>query len=147
MSNPALTGDFALSPNELPASRAPTPAPEVQPPPRTLTQQALIDTFNRTGARLGAAWVAVLAFCGVFAPFLANSHPLAMKAEGQWSFPLLHHLTPADVVVLFTFLACVVAVLMRGVRKRVRLIVILGTLILSLVLSLLFVKPPQTVVY
>jgi peptide/nickel transport system permease protein len=39
----------------------------------------MVDTFKRTGARLGAAWVAVLAICGVFAPFLANSHPFAMR--------------------------------------------------------------------
>ena len=106
MSNPALAGDFAIPPDELPATRAPAPAPEApQPPPRTLTQQALADTFQRTGARIGAAWVAVLVFCGVFAPFLANSHPLLMKADGQWSSPLLHHLTPADVVLLATFAA------------------------------------------
>jgi peptide/nickel transport system permease protein len=147
MSNPALAGDFAIPPSSLPATREPAPTPEIQPPPRTLTQQAMVDTFKRTGARLGAAWVAVLAICGVFAPFLANSHPFAMKTDDQWSYPLLRHLTPADVVILTTFAACVVAALMRGALKRTRLIVILGTLILSLVLSLMFVKPPQTVVY
>src|SRR5215218_7834200 len=79
------------------STTAPPPPPEL---PRTFARQALADTFSRTGARVGLAWVIVLAFCGVFAPFLANSHPILLKTDGRWSSPLLRNLTPADVMLL-----------------------------------------------
>jgi peptide/nickel transport system permease protein len=92
------------------------PGPEEAPPaPKSFTRQALADTFRRPGARVGAAWVAVLAFCGVFAPFLANSHPLLLKMDGDWTFPLLRHLTPADVVLLLAALAAGAVALARDV--------------------------------
>ena len=117
-------------------------------PPQSFTRQALSDTFRRTGARVGIAWVAILAFCGVFAPFLANSHPLLLKMDGAWSLPVLRHLTPADVVLLVAVAALLVTLV--GLRKRhvsTRLYVLFGAIALAIPVSLLLVRPPQTVVY
>src|SRR6478609_4818138 len=104
MSSQLSAGTMAIPPAG--AGRAPlstTVAPELPPDvPRTFARQALVDTFRRPGARVGLAWVIILAFCGVFAPFLANSHPILLKTDGRWNSPLLRHLTPADVVLLLT---------------------------------------------
>src|SRR6478609_6452067 len=82
----------------IPSGGGPAGAPEELP--RSFVRQALVDTFQRTGARVGLAWVIILAFCGVFAPFLANSHPILLKEGGRWSSPLLRFITPADVILL-----------------------------------------------
>src|SRR5688572_12392723 len=62
----------------------PSAAPEPEQPtrPRSLLAQALYDTFGQASARFGAAWIAVLVVLGVFAPFIANSHPIVMRAKG-----------------------------------------------------------------
>jgi len=81
-------------------------APPPHSPPRSLIGQALHDTFGQTGARLGAAWIVLVAVLGVFAPFLANSHPLVMRTRGGGiSLPLFMSLGPLDIgaVVYFAF--------------------------------------------
>src|SRR3954466_13403292 len=65
------------------------------------------DTFKNYRARAGVAWIAVLGFMAVFAPFLANSNPLLMKMGGRWSSPLLSNLTQTDVTLLVTFFAAI----------------------------------------
>src|SRR5688500_2083435 len=116
-------------------------------PPRSFARQAVSDTFRRTGARIGMAWVIVLAFCGVFAPFLANSHPLLLKTGGRWSSPLLRHLTPADVVLLVMTFVCIATYFLRNVRPGVKLFMVLGCLLISFLLAKMFIRPPETVVY
>ena len=154
MSSQLSAGAMALPPDptdvqELRPGAGPPDARDAPPTvPRRFARQALADTFKRTGARVGLAWVAVLAFCGVFAPFIANTHPLLLKMDGGWGSPLVRHLTPADVVLLLVTLAALVALLfMRRSTPAVRVYVVLGTLALSIPLALLLVKPPETVVY
>src|SRR4026209_2443740 len=102
MSSPTVASTMALTPDYVsPGALMPREAP------RTFFQQAFHDTFRRIGAKVGAIWVAILAFCGVFAPFLANSHPLLLKTGGKWSSPLLRYLAPADVVLMVMTLVCV----------------------------------------
>ncbi len=81
---------------------------------RSLIGQALYDTFGKTGARMGAAWIAVVAVVAVFAPFLANSFPLVVRPAGGGglSSPLLASLGPLDICLLI-FFCYVVAVLVR----------------------------------
>src|SRR5690242_5071120 len=118
MSSQLSAGTIAIPPAQ--ADRAPlSTSPDVPPPemPRTFARQALADTFSRTGARVGLAWVIILAFCGVFAPFIASSHPVLVKMDGRWSSPLLRHLTPADVVLLLTTAAFGYAALFMRRRR------------------------------
>ncbi len=102
MSSQASAGTMSLPPDRSAASLGPSPGPADAPaaPRRTYAAQALSDTFRHTGARIGLTWVAVLFVCGIFAPFLANTHPLLLKTNDQWSSPLLRHLTQADVLFL-----------------------------------------------
>ncbi|MEM6507202.1 MAG: hypothetical protein AAF711_17320, partial [Planctomycetota bacterium] len=61
---------------------------------RSLVAQTTIRLFGRTGAMVGGAWILITAILAAWAPFIANSRPLAwqvLDAEtGQWSwqFPL-----------------------------------------------------------
>ena len=66
-------------------------------------QQALVDTLGRRGARVGLIWLGTLAFFATFSPILATSHPLLMKSKGSITSPVLQTLSPADVMLLTTF--------------------------------------------
>src|SRR5215216_5826207 len=78
------------------------PAPDQQAPAleysasKSYGRMVFDDTFQNHRARAGIAWIGVLIFMAVFAPFLANSHPILMKMGGRWSSPLLQHLTQTD---------------------------------------------------
>jgi peptide/nickel transport system permease protein len=104
----------------------PLAAPEPEPVrQRTLIGQALYDTFGQTGAKLGLVWIAVLATVGVFAPLIANSHPLVMRIKGQGlTWPLLRHLSAVDVC-LFAFFAYAVWVMTRRATAGAKLALVL----------------------
>lgn len=58
--------------------------------------------LKRRGAVIALAWIATVAFFAVFAPLIANGHPirLRMLATGEVSYPLLDHLTATDLCLL-----------------------------------------------
>src|SRR5665213_1862334 len=87
--------------------------PAMPPPARSLIRQAYHDTLASVLARIGLAWLFMLAFFAVFAPFLADSHPYVMKVNGRWSSPALIHLTPADVLLLIATATVVVLAIWR----------------------------------
>lgn len=135
---------------EMPAEPplSPPPVPEALPPaPKTLWQRVTRDVVRRWGARVGVAWVAVLVICAVFAPLLANSHPLLMKAGGQWSSPMLRYLEPSDVGLLVVFAAAVVLYLVPRVALRYKALVLLGVVAVTVPLCQWLVRPPLVVVY
>ncbi|WMP16281.1 ABC transporter permease [Thiothrix lacustris] len=102
--------------------------------------------WPRIGVKLGFAWVGLLVFMGVFAPFLANSMPLLMSKGGHISAPVLEYLTVEDVFVLAVFaLVVVLAWLRLSGGKRV-LLFLAGTLVAA-VLANLLVKPPAVKIY
>ncbi len=67
---------------------------------RTYIGEVVAETVARTGAKVGLAWIGVVAFCALFAPLLANSHPLLYKSGGEVSSPMLKYLTATDVILL-----------------------------------------------
>ena len=102
--------------------------------------------WPRVGVKLGFAWVGILVFMGVFAPFLANSMPLLMSKGGEISAPVLAYLKAEDVLVLAMFaLAVLLAWLPLSGGKRV-LLFLAGT-VLAAVLANLLVKPPEVDIY
>ena len=102
--------------------------------------------WPRMGVKLGFAWVGLLVFMGVFAPFLANSMPLLMSKGGVISAPVLAYLTIEDVFVLAVFaLALVLAWLDLSGGKRV-LLFLIGVLLAALLANGL-VKPPAVKIY
>ncbi len=118
-----------------------------QETPRTWLAQVMADTFTRFAARLGLMWIAVIAFCAVFAPLLSNSYPLLLKMDGHWSSPMVEHLTPTDVTLLISFAVAVVLMLLRRIPLAKRALIFLIAVLLTLAASWFFVKPSQVQVY
>jgi len=111
-------------------------------------RRVLRDTFRRTGARLGLLWIAVLVFFAVFAPFLANSHPILLSQAGHISSPLLSYLGAGDVALLLSFfLGIAIAMMGRRYSWPRRLAAFaLATLVIILFANL-FVEPPKLTIY
>ncbi len=69
-------------------------------------EDAWSQVIARPGAVIGMIWIGIVAFFAVFAPVVANGHPLVLEhlnADGQvesWSSPLLRNLTSVDVMLL-----------------------------------------------
>lgn len=138
----------AIHPNDPALGNAPAPEEgEYRQPARTLGRQAVVDTLSRAGARVGLSWLGVLAFCAVFGPFIANTHPLLMKTDGRWSSPLLRHLYPSDVLLLWA--TAVAVALWRG--RWLSFMKGLGFTVVSTLLlapaAFYFVTPPEPVDY
>ncbi len=108
--------------------------------------QILRDTFSRWGARLGLGWIALLIFCAVFAPFLANSHPLLISQNGDWHSPMLQFMTPNDVVILTLLLMAAVLLRMSWTLQR-KFVTGLGLFFVIGVLSFSFISPPELTIY
>jgi peptide/nickel transport system permease protein len=68
--------------------------------------EAWMQVLGRRGALAGLAWVATIAFFAVFAPIIANGHPMLMwnkMPDGSWgefSSPLFRFLRPSDVLLI-----------------------------------------------
>jgi peptide/nickel transport system permease protein len=115
-------------------------------PPANWIVQALSSTFARWGARIGLAWIVVVAAAAVFAPLLANSYPLIAKIDGRWSMPFIQFLTSADVTLLVCFVAAMVLWPIR-VRRLVKVSIFGGVVVATIAATLFWVHPPQTQIY
>jgi peptide/nickel transport system permease protein len=113
---------------------------------RSYSAEVLKEVFTRWGARIGMAWILLLAGVAVFSPFLATSHPLLLSEGGRISSPVLGHLTPADVTILVVFLATVSVLFWRRPFRQ-RLLVVLIALAAGAGLSYSLVSPPSLVIY
>jgi peptide/nickel transport system permease protein len=103
-------------------------------------------TLQGVGVKLGFAWVGLLVFAAVFAPFLANSMPLIMSKDGVISAPVLHYLSIEDVWVLSSFfLLSSVFQLKISTGKRILLFLLASAI--AAVFANLWVKPPVLVIY
>jgi peptide/nickel transport system permease protein len=107
----------------------PLTAPAESPRP-TYLQRVVRDTLRPLMARLGLAWVGILAVLAVLAPFLANSYPILLKTGGQWSSPLYHSLAPADFVLPVAAVTALVA-WWRRLRLGVATALVLWTVCLT----------------
>lgn len=105
-------------------------------------------TLQGVGVKVGLAWVGLLVLAAVFAPFLANSMPLLMSKEGQWSMPILSYLSAEDWAVLSAF---VVALLLFFLPLRAGWKTILASLVIIpvavAVITNAYIKPPALVTY
>lgn len=126
-----------------------TANPPLTTPPRPWLADVARRTIRRPMSRFGVAWISVIAFCAIFAPLLANSHPIAIKVQGEgWSSPLSRYLTAADVTLLVLgFVGLPILLLARWWRFKHRVWIVLGLVVVTLVASLVFVRPPGSVVY
>ncbi len=156
--------------NDQPANPTAGAAPPALPRSRSFVARVVLDMLGRWGARLGAAWVVVLVLLAVFAPVLANSHPLLWKAwidpadatdriqaglvfavadtdpatgrQLVLSSPMLGYVSPVDVT-LVVGLAALAVFLISAVRPRWRAAGWLGIVVATLLLSAWMVRPPD----
>lgn len=127
-------------------SAAASTTPALEPRSRGFARQVALDVLKRWGARLGIAWIGVLALVAVFAPFLANSHPLLISAGGQLSSPLLRFLTPGDTSLLITFIAVALLALLR-ISLIAKFGLLLAAILGGAALSHAFISPPPLTIY
>ncbi len=113
---------------------------------RSYAAQVLREAFTQWGARFGLFWIAILAVVAVFAPFLANSHPLLLSEGSVISSPMLRYLTVGDVVMLAVFVTVVVLMFIR-IRFYKKVIMLLVTGTLTTIIAFIVVSPPQLTVY
>ncbi len=122
---------------------ATTPEPRAESP-RPWLRRVVTATFSGFGARLGLAWILVVAFCGVAGPFLANTYPLAIKSEGVVSFPAFRYLNWADVSL---GIGTVVSILFYFIARRIapsrRLLIITAIYAVLAIACFFVVRPPQ----
>ncbi len=130
-----------VSNSNLPSAGAPTPRP------RSLSRQIIGDTLGRWGARLGAIWIGLAAFCAIFAPFIASTHPIIMKVDGEVTWPMFRHLAASDVILLILTLAGVVLWLLPrpGASGKLGVFALIAVIVIPLCLRV--VEPPQNVNY
>ena len=113
---------------------------------RGFLRETFITVGRRGSARVGMAWILVLVFCAVFAPFIANSMPLVLKLNGQWSFPLFQFLTPADLILQICLWSGVALYFTRRQAAAFRIVILSIAVFLS-VLCLWLVRPPGPMVF
>ena len=103
-------------------------------------------TRNGVGVEVGLAWIALLVFAVVFAPFLANSMPLLMSKDGIISAPVLHYLSVEDAWVLASFFIVLLLYKLKlRVGQRIALF-LLGAMIAAVLVNV-YVNPPKLVIY
>ncbi len=113
---------------------------------RSYAQQIFKDVIDQWAARFGFCWIAIVALLAVFAPFLANSHPLLLSNQGVVNSPALENLTPGDAILLALFFTTVVVLFVKtGAQKK--LLVVLTIAVLTGVIGNLFMTPPLVTVY
>jgi len=113
---------------------------------RSYAAQVLREAFTQWGARFGLFWIAVLAAVAVFAPFLANSHPLLLSEGSVISSPMLEYLTIGDFVMLAVFITVVVLIFLN-IRFYKKVLVLFATGSLTAIIAFMLVSPPQLTVY
>ena len=113
---------------------------------RSFAARVLRSTFVRLGARVGALWIGVLMVAAAFAPLIANTHPLLMRAGGRLESPALAHLTTADVVLMCMFVAGA-ALLVARCGPRTWVVALAATLAGSALLGAAFTDPPVLTVH
>ncbi|HSV13494.1 MAG TPA: hypothetical protein VLI90_04500, partial [Tepidisphaeraceae bacterium] len=141
-----LPTSSAGPPESSSASAERTPGAD-EPAGTSFASRVLVDVLARASAKIGLLWIILLVVCAVFAPLLANSHPLLMRSGGRWSSPMLRHLSPADSVLQIGFWAGAVLVIVPGLSRKARWWSWSAVLVLAMIICPLTVHPPQLVVY
>lgn len=103
-------------------------------------------TLTGLGVRLGLAWVGILVFFAVFAPFFANSMPLLMSKDGTLSSPVLRYLSVEDAWVLATFFIALLLYKLKLSNGRKWLLFFTLSASAAALVNIT-VKPPVLVIY
>ena len=116
--------------------------------PAGFVSRILPQVFAGWGAKIGLAWVAILVFIAVFAPFMANSMPLIASENGRLVFPVFSYLTSEDIIVLIAFFSLIVMFKSRLKENVKKLLLIFIVMIVGVsILSTQLVVKQENIVY
>lgn len=102
--------------------------------------------FSGWGARIGLAWVVILAFVACFSPLLANSMPLLVSEGGVISMPILRYLSAEDLMLMVLFI--VVLLLWKlPIKFSTKAAISASSALIALVVGLAILSPPKTIIY
>jgi peptide/nickel transport system permease protein len=114
---------------------------------RNFLRQVVHDTFGILGARVASVWLVLLLSLGISAPFIANSHPILLKENGDWSSPMWLNLTPVDLILATLAIVFFFMWLVRRATAGRTAITLLIALAVVAPLAYTFKKPPGSVNY
>lgn len=105
-------------------------------------------TFSGWGARIGLAWIALLAFVAVFSPLLANTVPLLASYEGKVVAPFLRYITIEDVIFISAFFILLL-IFITPIKKSLSkaFFTFFSLMLIATLAANFFVKPPQLIIY
>ncbi len=102
--------------------------------------------FSGLGAKIGLAWVIILAFFASFAPLLANSMPLVASKNGELVFPILRFLDISDFFAMSAFIS--VMILWRlSLSFNKKILIFLAVVLIASIAGKVFTSPPKLIVY
>ncbi len=104
------------------------------------------EAFTNTSAKIGLTWVMILIIMAVFAPLLANSHPIIVSVNSIITSPLLSNLTAVDVSLLILFFIFIILSFFK-VEFKYKLLIFVIITILTFSISSIFVSPPKLTTY
>ncbi len=104
------------------------------------------EALSHRGAKTGLIWVLFLIVMAVFAPLLANSHPLLVSIDNTISSPLLSNLNAVDVSLFIIFLTFIILWFVK-IQFRYKFSVFLFVIIAATVTSNIFVNPSKLTIY
>jgi peptide/nickel transport system permease protein len=107
--------------------------------------QVIYQTLGRNSARAGLAWIVVLLGVAVLAPILANTEPFLIKINGQWSSPMLRHLSPTDATLFIFASAVLITWRLKRFSVEQRFLWLLAILAVTIVATMSLMHPPSTV--
>jgi peptide/nickel transport system permease protein len=121
--------------------------PEEAAPSQSFLRQVVGIVLRSYRARLGLIWIGLLVIGAVFAPFLASSHPILMKSNGQWSSPLLRHLSAGDFSLQVCFWSALAIYFWPGLRPGTRWIIWIALNLVAITIFCITIHPSDIVVY
>ena len=117
-----------------------------QPKQRSYSAQIFSEVGRQWTARFGFSWIAIIATIAVFAPFLANSHPLLLSEQGLLDSPALRHMSAGDFILLLIYFA-VVVLFFVPIPFAKKIWTLLAVSVLGSFISNAIIEPPKVVIY
>ncbi len=128
------------TPNAIPADNGGEPGQKR----RSYAAAVVYDLLGRGGALFGLAWLGLTALVAIFAPLLANSHPLLVRyADGGLAAPFVRYLSWTDYTLGALLLVLVAQLFIRGMSFPRRLACVVLPVAAVGIVTFAAVSPPR----
>jgi peptide/nickel transport system permease protein len=109
-------------------------------------REILLSALSNKGARFGLYWILLLVVVAVFAPLIANSHPLLLSENGIVSSPLLQNLSKVDTALFIIFFTLLVLKFL-SVKIKYKIYIFISSIVVSILIGLISTSPSKLIVY